>query len=54
MIARADGVASSRGTMPNGLGTLHAARPIRLPFGRGTRGLCAGFPTSAERSCRTT
>lgn len=54
MIARADGLASGRGTMPNGLGALHATRPIGLPFGRSVRGLRAGFPTSAERSRCTT
>ena len=54
MIARADGVTSSRGTMPNGLGTLHAARPIRPPFGRGARRRRGGVATSAERSrCAT-
>ena len=42
MIARAD-VTSSRGTMPNSLGALHAARPIGQPFGRSACGLLASL-----------
>ncbi|MHC2319731.1 hypothetical protein ACVIHC_006777 [Bradyrhizobium diazoefficiens] len=53
MIARADGVASGRGTMPDGLSTLHAASPIRLPFSRRARALLARLATSEGSRCST-
>jgi hypothetical protein len=53
VIARADGVAGCRRSVPNNLGTLHAPRPIRLPFGRRARGLLARWPTRESSRCST-
>ncbi|MEY9460223.1 hypothetical protein ABH973_000636 [Bradyrhizobium ottawaense] len=53
MIAGADGVASGGGTMSNGLSTLHAASPIRLPFGRSARAPVARLATSEGSGCST-
>ena len=52
MIARAD-VTSSRGTMPNSLGALHAARPIGQPFGRSACGLLASLLAPEGSRCTT-
>ena len=50
VITGADRMTSGGCTVSNGLSTLHATRPVGLPFPEGARGLPARLPTSAERS----
>lgn len=50
MITRANSMTGRGGAVPNGLGPLHAARPIGLPLGGRTRGRLARLPTITART----